>query len=195
MTDQQIYKGLQQGDTATIDYLYRKYAPSLLGYVLKNSGAESEGYELFHTTILKIWENIKHDKYQLTSSRFEAYFFTIATNTWIDELRQRKKQRTEPIDALHLHATTRENDDLKYKIASDRRLTMLFEVLNDWQDSICKNLIELFHLKNVSLLDIAEQLKFDYNSLRKRIFDCRKKLARLTIERLGLEGETDDLFF
>lgn len=195
MTDQQIYNGLRQGDTATIDYLYRLYVPSLLGYVLKNNGTEADGYELFHTTVLKIWENIKHDKYQLTNSRFEAYFFTLATRTWIDELRQRKRLRTEPIDIFQFNVLSPENDDLRYKIATDRRLTVLFDVLNNWQDSICKSLMELFHLQNVSLLDIAEQLKFDYNSLRKRIFDCRKKLARLTIEQLGLDGETDDLFF
>jgi RNA polymerase sigma factor (sigma-70 family) len=177
MTDLDITEGLAKGDANVFDFLHRKYGPALLGYVLKNNGTQADAEELIHTTLLKIWENINKGSYQMTS-RFEAYFFTIATNLWIDELRRRKRQRTDTLDNWQIPD---DNDaDLSLKKATDRRLTALFTVLESWTDTVCKALIEAFHLDNTSLLDIATQYEWDYNNTRKRIFDCRKKLARLS---------------
>ena len=190
MTDTAIIEGLAKGDAPVFDFLYRKYGPALLGYVLNNSGTQADAEELIHTTLLKIWENINKGSYQPTS-RFEAYFFTIATNLWIDELRRRKRQQTETLDNWQIPD---DNDaDLHLKKATDRRLTALFAVLESWTDTVCKALIEAFHLDNTSLLDIATQQGWDYNNTRKRIFDCRKKLARLSQTPVK-EAENDTKF-
>ena len=190
MTDIDITEGLAKGDAPVFDFLYRKYGPALLGYVLNNNGTQADAEELIHTTLLKIWENISKGRYQMTS-RFEAYFFTIATNLWIDELRRRKRHPTDTLDNWQIPD---DNDaDLQLKKATDRRLTALFAVLESWTDTVCKTLIEAFHLENKSLLDISAQYEWDYNNTRKRIFDCRKKLARLSQTSVK-EAENDTEF-
>ena len=181
MTDQEIYDGLKQGDAATMRYLFRKYGRSFIAYVQQNSGDEADGKYLFHLTTLKIWENIERQTYVLTNSTFEAYFWAVAKNLWLYELRQRKSRSWDILDAAYDIAEADDTDDLLYKIAADERIIAIFKVLESWEDTICKDLLTAFHLNEESLLAIAKRLDMNYNNLRKRIHDCRLKMKRLAL--------------
>lgn len=187
MTNQEIFEGLLASDTDTITYLYRKYTPILLGYVLKNSGSKADAYELVHDTIIVVWDKVREGKYQPTSSAFEAYFFTIANKLWLVELRKRKKKSS--LDTVSdLENLTDDDDAILKHLERERLFETLDYLLQMMPENSCKYLLYSFYSEGKKLKDIAQELGKEYSNVRKQIHDCRLRLrgqAEIIIRQLG----------
>lgn len=177
MKDLEIIKGIKAKDNRVFNYLYQKYGPVLTAYVLKNNGTKEDGIELLQVTILKIWNIVTEGKYK-EQGKFGGFLFTVASNTWKQELNKRKKAGTQALGKMELLLKDEGSEDLEWKIAKHSKLDSIYQGINELDDT-CQELINLFHLQKVSLLEIAEQKNYPYNNLKKRIFNCRKKLKRL----------------
>ncbi|MBK8566726.1 MAG: sigma-70 family RNA polymerase sigma factor [Saprospiraceae bacterium] len=178
LTDQQIIEGLNKEDPKIYKYLYLFFGPKVIGYALKNSGSRDDGEELLQTTLLKVWKNVTDGKYK-ESGKFNHYFFSVAANSWHHVLRSRKRQKVEPLSERELFLPDLSEDDIMLTIVREKRFTALYQAFEKVGE-LCRTVMELFYLQNTPLKEIAEQQQVEYGTLRKRIFDCRNKLKRLT---------------
>lgn len=181
-TDQQVVEGLKKEDPKVYKYLYISFGPKVIGYAMKNSGSRDDGEELFQTTLLKVWKNVTDGKY-LETGKFNRYFFSVAANSWYHVLRSRKRQKLEPLSEREMFLPDFSEDDSMAVIVREKRFAALYSAFEKIGE-LCRTLMELFYLHDIPLKEIAEQQQVEYGTLRKRIFDCRNKLKRLT-------GETD----
>lgn len=177
MKDTEIVEGIKTKDNRIFNYLYQKYGPVLTAYVLKNNGTKEDGIELLQVTILKIWNIIVEGKYK-DQGKFGGFLFTVAANTWKQELNKRKRAGTQALGKMELLLKDEGDEDLQWKIARHSKLDRIYQGIDELDDT-CQELINLFHLQKVSLLEIAELKSYPYNNLKKRIFNCRKKLKRI----------------
>lgn len=180
MTDQEIQTGLRQNDRATTEYLYKTLAPPVFKYVLLNSGTREAAQDLFQETYLKVLKNIVEGKYR-QHDKFEAYFLTVARNTWIDQLRARQKTTRLNTDdpAQYQFIDDPEDDQLARRIVHDRQLEALDYVWASWQDTDCQRVLRRFHYDNARTKDIAVEENTSQNTLLQRLFKCRSKLFKL----------------
>ena len=184
LTDQEIFTGLRQHDRATTEYVYKTLAPPIFKYVLSNSGTREEAKDLFQETYIKVLKRMQEGKYN-HQEKFEAYFITIARNTWIDYLRA-KKHRPGPSDDDLLLQRADESDEeaLLQLLLHDRRLEALHRVWQGWEDSDCRRILQAFHYDNIRTKDIANTEGIPQNTLLQRLFKCRSKLFRLVSKQL-----------
>jgi RNA polymerase sigma-70 factor (family 1) len=75
--DQNLVQLLQNGNVAAFDSLFKLYSPKLYGFALKYFRNETEAEELVQEVFVKVWENRKELKSELS---FKSYLFTIALN-------------------------------------------------------------------------------------------------------------------
>jgi RNA polymerase sigma factor (sigma-70 family) len=173
----QIREGLLGNDPEVFRYLYRTYGSMIVGYVRKNSGSEHDARELVQTVLLELWQAIRDGRYQ-EEGKLERFIYMLTANTWRDELRRRKVRKTDELDT-DFHVL---EDDSSLSIAAavvkDQRIEAIHHCLKQL-DAPCDDIIRLYHLEEISLQKVADQMQYDYNNLRKRIFDCRKKLKKL----------------
>ncbi|MFN4080398.1 MAG: RNA polymerase sigma factor [Saprospiraceae bacterium] len=175
LSTQEILEGLIAQKPDAFRHLYREYGDMIIGHVRKNSGSEEDAREVIHTVILKFWNIVREGRYN-DQGRLGAFIYTLTANTWRDELRRRKVRMSEPLDpARHQQS---DEDGIEEAIVRNRQIEAIHQCLPQLA-SPCSEIIRLFHLEEVSLQDIAVQMNYDYNNLRKRIFDCRKKLKKL----------------
>ncbi len=172
----QIKDGLLANDPETFRYLYRTFSSMIVGYVLKNSGTQQDAREMVQTVLMELWLAVREGRYD-EQGKLERYLYILTANTWRDELRRRKVRRAEPLDT-RLHDSMEEEDSIARAVVKDQRLEALQHCMGLLGEP-CREIIQLYHLESVSLQDVAERLRYDYNNLRKRIFDCRKKLKKL----------------
>jgi len=66
---------LQRGDIEAFDLLYERYASKLYYFGIKYLKSPEEAEEMVQTVFLKVWENLKSLKTELS---FKSYLFTIA---------------------------------------------------------------------------------------------------------------------
>jgi RNA polymerase sigma-70 factor (family 1) len=75
--DIELVERLQRGDVDAFDLIYEKYSGKLYSFGLKYLRSTVEAEELVQSVFLKLWENSKNLKKELS---FKSYLFTIAYN-------------------------------------------------------------------------------------------------------------------
>jgi RNA polymerase sigma-70 factor (family 1) len=75
--DIELVERLQKGDVEAFDLIYKKYSGKLYSFGLKYLRSAAEAEELVQLVFLKLWENCKHLKKELS---FKSFIFTIAYN-------------------------------------------------------------------------------------------------------------------
>ncbi len=86
--EQDLIEKCQDGDPKAFGPLMQIYRRQLYSYLFKLSGDKTEAEDLFQETLIKTWKGIK--KYS-HNQKFASWFFTIAHNTAMDNLRSRKR--------------------------------------------------------------------------------------------------------
>jgi len=180
LKDQQIIEGILNKENRTYSYIYEQYGGMITAYALKNNGSMEDGMELVQVTILKIWDIIKNGKYE-ARGKFGQFVYTVAANTWKMELRKRKRSPTQTLGASENYISDQSEEALYWKMTQDSKLDTIYRGINQLDD-VCQELINLFHLEKVSLLEISKTKNYPYNNLKKRIFSCRKKLKKIVAE-------------
>jgi RNA polymerase sigma factor (sigma-70 family) len=102
----------------------------------------------------------------------------LTSNRWRDELRRRKVRQTDELDPARQQVMDDSDLSVEAAIAKDTRIEAIHHCLQRLE-APCDDIIRLYHLEEMKLQDVAAQMNYDYNNLRKRIFDCRKKLKKL----------------
>ena len=176
----QIKDGLIQKDPEIFRYLYRNYGSMIVGYVRKNNGSELDAREMVQTVLLELWNAVREGRYQ-EDGKLDRYIYMLTSNTWRDELRRRKVRRSDELHPERLILTDDSSFSVAAAIVKDQRIEAIHHCLQQLE-SPCDDIIRLYHLQEVSLQAVAVQMNYDYNNLRKRIFDCRKKLKKLVDE-------------
>ncbi|WP_163717601.1 RNA polymerase sigma factor [Mangrovibacterium lignilyticum] len=77
LNENRLIDRLKRGDAIAFDTLFKIYGPKLYSFALKYLRSESESEELVQVVFVKIWENRKALKTDLS---FKSYLFTIALN-------------------------------------------------------------------------------------------------------------------
>ena len=173
----QIKDGLVNNDAGIFRYLYKTYGGMIVGYVKKNSGSDQDAREMVQTVLLELWNAMRDGRYR-EEGKLDRFIYMLTANTWRDELRRRRVRKTDNIDAVHLQFSDDSHESLTAALVKDQRIEAIHHCLAQLE-SPCDEIIRLFHLQEVRLQEVAEQMQYDYNNLRKRIFDCRKKLKKL----------------
>lgn len=187
-TTAQIKAGLLRSDPNTFRHLYRTYGGMVVGYVKKNRGTDRDAREMVQTVLLEFWNAVREGRYN-EEGKLDRYLYMLTSNTWRDELRRRKVRQTDELDPAQISSTDDSQQSVALAIVKDQRIEAIHHCLQRLE-SPCDDIIRLYHLQEISLQQVAVQMNYDYNNLRKRIFDCRKKLKKLVDDFLQQQPKT-----
>ncbi|NUO02352.1 MAG: sigma-70 family RNA polymerase sigma factor [Saprospiraceae bacterium] len=178
-TAEEVKRGVKEQDASVFRYLYRKYGKMISGHVFKNSGTEEDAREMIQIVMLEFWNAVREERYQ-EQGKMDQYIFQLTANNWRYELRRRRNRPSSDIEQVFLSDIADESEEhIASVVVRDHYLSAVHQALGT-MEGVCREIIQLYHLQEVSLQEVAERLNYDYNNLRKRIFDCRKKLKNLT---------------
>jgi RNA polymerase sigma factor (sigma-70 family) len=177
-TPQEILSGLLEKRADVFRYLYKAYGPMIAGYIRKNSGTEEDVAEMIQVVMLELWVAVRDGRYQ-EEGKLGQYLYQLSSNTWRDELRKRRNRPQQSLSDSDLQIEDESDENLASAIVKDRYLNAVHEGMAQLGE-VCRDIIQMYHLQKIRLQEIAERLEYDYDNLRKRIFDCRKKLKQLT---------------
>ncbi len=174
----EIVNGILKDDRAIFTWLYQNVGNSIIGHVIKKGGSEEDGQEMFRIAILKTKQKLKDKAYE-DKGKIEAYIFQIAKYSWLEELRSRKKisdKETSMTDKEYWIADN--SKSVEEKIVQNEEVSLLDRCLK-MLDEKCKELIQLHYYASMSFVDIATEMNEKPATIRKRHFDCRKRLKNL----------------
>lgn len=113
----EIINGCLAGDRRDQELLYRRHSAKLYGVCLQYSGNDEEARDILQEGFIKIFENLKHFKYE---GSFEGWIRRITVNTALERFRSRHNlYRVDNIDLIPEPDAEPDNDDYSGLAAKD----------------------------------------------------------------------------
>jgi RNA polymerase sigma-70 factor (family 1) len=109
--DNELVERLQKADIEAFDLIYEKYSGKLYTFGLKYLRSTDEAEELVQSVFLKLWENSKNLKKELS---FKSYLFTIAYNDICKLFRKRSYSQKFVNDMLYENSHS--SDEIESRI-------------------------------------------------------------------------------
>jgi RNA polymerase sigma factor (sigma-70 family) len=174
-----IKEGLLAKSPEIFRYLYKTYGSRIITHVRKNSGSDDDAREMVQVTMLNLWQAVRDGRYR-EEGKLDQYIYQLSANAWLEELRRRRNRPQSSLDNMKGDAMFFDDSEESRQEAllKEQRLTAMQDAL-DRMEEPCKSIIQLYHLQDVALQEVAQRMNYDYNNLRKRIFDCRGKLKKM----------------
>jgi len=194
VSDDDLMKRLQSGDSQAFTVLVDRYQGMLIGFFLRNTRDLQFAEDLAQDTLIKIY-NQSWD--YLALGKFRAWMFRIARNLLIDNVRRRSR------DAL-VQAVKRqpqEEDNLLARLAGEliapsqkieqREFnTLVDELLAEIPDDQ-RQTFTLHHFSGLSLPEVADIMEVTVSTSKSRLRLAREKLAEKLRTR-GIGPLTDE---
>ena len=177
MTDQDIIHSIRKGkNEKPIKQLYKEF-PKIKALILKEGGDVQMAEELFNDSLVILIEKVIQPDFQLTS-KLTTYLYGINRFQLKNELRkQHKNVELEWRDTLILT-----EQDLGYDEEKEAKLNAMERILNQISEK-CKEMLQLFYFKKLSMADIAKKLNFSsVNSAKTQKYKCIERASKLAQE-------------
>jgi len=168
--DIELISRLQKGDIIAFDQIYQKYSGKLYLFGMKYLQSAIDAEELVQSVFLKVWENHKNLKEQLS---FKSFLFTIAFNEICKHFRKRHYCRKYIEDVIHLNNnSSRDNEESMYFNNALERIMKIIKSLPEKQRSaFIKGKIE-----GMPSREIAVEMKLSRGTVDNYISETMKYL-------------------
>lgn len=175
LTNEEIIEGFRNGNNRLLINAYKIARPRIYAYVLRNTGTHTDAKELVWECMEAFRKKCVKDYDFELNVEFGLYMYGIARYKWIDKMKANAKvQIQSDLAAIENHSTDSLNEQ--------NEIRELLEYVKNGIKSLkqgCQVLFKLYCFDNFSHQDIAAKLNITKGNSRKRLLDCRKKLAVL----------------
>ncbi len=175
MNDIEMIEQIKKGNhNAVLKILYKEF-PKVKTNILNCGGTRENAQEIFNDSLLLLIEKVNVNSFELTSS-MQTFLYGIAHFLWKNESRKNKKlQNQDWSDSI-----TVLNSDFDYDEDKEQKLQAIEGILDSITER-CKQILELFYYKQLSMKAIADKLRFaSVNSAKTQKYKCLEKVIQLS---------------
>lgn len=175
VSDEDIAKKVQNGDSESFGHLIERYESKMLRYAHKFLFDTEESKDLVQEVFIKAYINIKSLD---TSRRFSPWLYRIAHNEFINALKKKGRERAFPFDfdLLFPHPVARETADRE---ATVNDLRAMLDRCLDKLDTKYREPLVLYYYEEMEYQEIAEILKIPLSTVGIRLRRGKAKLKKL----------------
>ena len=174
--DELLVVRCQLGETEAFDELIGRWHTPLWRYVRRMSARDDEAQDLLQDIWLRVIRGIGRVR---EGARFRGWLFGIARRAVMDRYRQQYgKPPTEEVDAERIAAESDAPDGEAALEALERALETL--------PLVEREVLTLFYLQDLSLVEIADVLTLPVGTVKSRLFRARqlmRQMMRATMEK------------
>jgi RNA polymerase sigma factor (sigma-70 family) len=156
----QLVDRLRKGDNRAFKELYEQSFWYCATYVMKNGGDVDDAKDVVNRAMEIFWMKIIEPDFELTCKPV-TYLYSVSRNLWLKRLRKSKKdlvlQETE-ITGDGLPNLVEEDIYFMEDREEDDLLAICMKALNTFENTDCKQLLELYYFEKKSHKEIAEVL-------------------------------------
>jgi RNA polymerase sigma-70 factor (ECF subfamily) len=168
-TDEQLVLAVQEGDVFAFEVLVGRYQKKLHSFVSRMVSDSQMAQDIVQEAYINLYKTI--DRIDAKRS-FSIYVFSIARNTAISYLRQKKKHIS--LDMIELAEEERLYEQL---VTRETQQTVRRAVAK--LEPKYRRVIRLYYFDDVSYEQIAKSLQLPVNTVRTYLFRAKKILRDL----------------
>jgi len=168
--DLKILEGIKTGDSEILQKFYIDNFNYVKGYILENSGNESDVEDVFQDALLIIHQKLKKNPILLSSS-FRTYFYSVCKNLWRNKMRKNIRLSFSEEAELDLE----ESDVSMTEALENNEKESLYQKHFLKLSDTCKELLHMI-FEGKKMKEIAATIGYAEGYTRKKKFECKKNL-------------------
>ncbi|MFD2563216.1 RNA polymerase sigma factor [Aquimarina rubra] len=170
--ERRILEGIAAGNTQVIKAFYKKNYNYIKGFVLQNSGDDTDAEDVFQDALIVIYEKLKSGSLDMNKNvSIRTYLYAVCKNLWRSRLRKKKRLI---VDSEIIEADEGFEMSIAEEIENKER-EHLYRKYFLTLSNTCKDLLNLV-FKGNSMKDIAAITGYSEGYTRKKKFECKKAL-------------------
>jgi len=169
--------------------LHKEYFGLVESLVVKNNGKKNDTHQLFNDSAMVLYKQVRKTEFKLTAA-LKTYFYSIARNKWMEELRKRKKNKE--IHLIDEYEWIPITEDIAKRLELNEGQKILNQLLSSLKED-CKTIIHLYYYSKLKLSKIAEQMGIvNEAAVKNRKARCLKKLRTIVAGNLEYQKYLKD---
>jgi len=166
-------QALHNGDQRTLEMIYLQYKGGFIEFARKYPIAVDDVLDIYHDSIIALYENILQGKLSDLKSSIKTYLFAIGKYKIFAYLNRAAKQEMMPEDELV------EEIDLYEMDTAEERLVNLQQALLRLGPK-CRQMLTLFYYKGLKLEEIQHQMAYESKeTVKSQKSRCLKQLKNI----------------
>ncbi len=180
-TDEQLMDRLcSESSAEAFEELLRRYEQPLFGYLVRLTGDTADAHDLFQETFLRIFRNRASFK---AGRRFAPWAYRIATNLCVDTFRKTSTAAEDTLEPILLQDLVTSDDPSPEERFFEKDQGAAVQELVQKLPEKYKAVIVLAHYQDCSAADIADVLCVPAGTVKSRLHNALKLLARMASKR------------
>ena len=176
LNDKDILEAIYNGkkEDRALEHLYSKLLPKVKRISKKYKANDSDSYDVFQESIIKLYDYVKLGKFNEEYS-IESFVLTVARNKIIDNIRKNTKRKEVEIKEFDLPEELEVNSDILITKEKSIAMEQMFATIGEK----CKELLLLSIFDRRSMSEISELMGFNSdNSAKTQNYKCKQKLIK-----------------
>lgn len=168
--DRELVRQCKEGDLASQELLYKRYAPQLMGVCLRYARNLEDAEDILQDAFVKILLHIHKydDNYPLVN-----WLYRITINTAINAYHDKKKW----LQSVEVSEVENQLDDVRIVDADFLTEKLLLQLIQELPDGY-RTIFNLYEIDGYPQREIAEMLGVSHSTIRTQLFKAKKVLKR-----------------
>jgi RNA polymerase sigma factor (sigma-70 family) len=171
ISDSELIKGLISGNEVILKEFYRLFFGGTRRYVLLNKGNNEDAKDIFHDTLLVVFQKVREGNFKLTCT-LGTYVYSVSKYLWLKELSKRKwvevsdeSDKMEDID-----------QDIVVINEKNERMLFFYECFEKLSED-CRKVLKYFS-EGMSIAEITSTMGYKSEQhTRNRRYRCKQTLV------------------
>ncbi len=173
--DSEVLEGFKHGNQRVMHGFYKEHREPFLAFIQKSFSLDPDAAsEVYGDSFTALYLNVRNGKLELPlKSSLKTYLFAIGRNHALKKFRKRKEVYVE-------HLPEKGEGPAVESALEQQETIALVESLLQKMGEGCQKVLRMFYIEEEDFKSIAAALGVDKPaSLRKKKFDCLKKMRKL----------------
>ena len=175
LSDPEIIEQVLLGRTDLFGCLFDRYARRIFGYLWHFTNRKEDCEDFLQETFYKAYVNLKYCRER---EKFSSWLFAIAHNVAVSASKRLSfsYKKEIPLDTIMDTKDIASADDLNVELARAENIAKVRSAV-DGMPAKYKEVAILFYYNELSLKEIGEVLALPVNTVKTRLYRCRKYLS------------------
>ncbi len=179
LKENEVILGLRNNDSTILRFLYKKNFPSILKYILTNSGSEDEARDIFQESIIVLYRNAQKDDFIL-SSNVQTYLYAIAKRLWLKKLKGNSWM-------IRLDDKEKEDEEAGFLVSGElseyQEKEKQYERIKTGMEKLgepCQSIIKDFYVNHLNMIAISEKYGYtNADNAKNQKYKCLQRLKKI----------------
>lgn len=154
---------IKRGDLAAFEQMLYVYEKPIFGYLFSLSGNKDDAQDMTQEVFIKVYKNLSSIDPQ---SNFKNWLYKIATNTFYDWCRAKKRKPLTLIEENEYDFETNNEDNTYLSVEENIDNSIDLELALEKIKPIYKTIILLYYYQGLSYEEITAVLKAPLNTIK-----------------------------